>query len=286
MRFLFSVLRFVPDPVRGEFINIGVIVGSDEANDWRLRIVDNYSRATRIDESGMLPSVIHFLTGISSEIDDYLISMESMFSPEKEINSRWLRRLQEISRNILQLSPPSPLIAETIDEATTLVFDEFIVEPERRRFPFKKKTEAMSALRWAFTGAGLVKGRDFFERLEIRGKNHRENFDFAVSRKKIVQLSQAWSFQLPNSRQLAEDIKAWAWTVQDIRGGGGSALSGGDEILVEPDVDIIATFIPPIAGQSDQVFVEALYAFDQIKVKTIKVEEVNQVSQQAVALLG
>ena len=34
MRFVYSLVRFVPDPARGEFVNVGAIAGSEESSDW------------------------------------------------------------------------------------------------------------------------------------------------------------------------------------------------------------------------------------------------------------
>jgi hypothetical protein len=37
------MLRFVPDPARGEFINIGAIAGDDDSGEWELRLLQNPS---------------------------------------------------------------------------------------------------------------------------------------------------------------------------------------------------------------------------------------------------
>ena len=44
-KYIYSVLRFVPNPASGEFVNIGAIVGSDENGEWELRTVENAKRA-------------------------------------------------------------------------------------------------------------------------------------------------------------------------------------------------------------------------------------------------
>jgi hypothetical protein len=46
MRYVYSVVRYVPNPASGEFVNIGVIAGSDETGDWSLRQAGNQRRAT------------------------------------------------------------------------------------------------------------------------------------------------------------------------------------------------------------------------------------------------
>ena len=49
MKHVYSLIRYVPDPVRGEFINVGAIAGCDESSEWEIRQVANPARARRID---------------------------------------------------------------------------------------------------------------------------------------------------------------------------------------------------------------------------------------------
>lgn len=39
----YAIVRHVPDPIRGEFTNIGVVVVSDEGGYWGLRLRDDWS---------------------------------------------------------------------------------------------------------------------------------------------------------------------------------------------------------------------------------------------------
>lgn len=43
------LIRYVPNAVRGEFVNIGVLVGMD-GKDWALRTVDSFTRASLLAE--------------------------------------------------------------------------------------------------------------------------------------------------------------------------------------------------------------------------------------------
>src|SRR5664279_1280824 len=59
--YFFSTVRFVPDPARGEFINLGAIAGDDESQDWALRQISNLKRANAIDSAGRLPAALDFI---------------------------------------------------------------------------------------------------------------------------------------------------------------------------------------------------------------------------------
>ena len=57
MRFLYSIIRFVPNPATGERVNLGVVVGSDERNEWAIRRVHDLRRARHLDDAGLLPEL-------------------------------------------------------------------------------------------------------------------------------------------------------------------------------------------------------------------------------------
>jgi len=42
---VYSLIRYVPDPARGEFVNVGAIAGSEDAGDWQVRQLQNPARA-------------------------------------------------------------------------------------------------------------------------------------------------------------------------------------------------------------------------------------------------
>ena len=54
MRYMYSVIRFVPDPIRGEFVNVGVLAGSDESSEWDLRMVESLKRAGDVDSDAQV----------------------------------------------------------------------------------------------------------------------------------------------------------------------------------------------------------------------------------------
>jgi len=284
MRYTYSILKYVPDPVRGEFINIGALLGSEESNEWRLKIVDNYSRAKKIDEGGILPLVLEHLSTLAAEIDDFTSAQESLYPPEKEINLAWLADLHQSSQNILQFSLPTPIVSASIDDAANLLFEEFIVEPEFRKYPFKKKTEATASLRRTFLDKGLQKGKDYFEKIEVAGRHHSESFDFAVANGKVLQLSQAWSFQLPGERQLVEEIKGWAYSVEDLRYQGGQAITRERKLTVGPDIPIYAIYVPPKLDQSRAAFDEAMCAFEKVGVKPVSFGDTQSIGDEAASL--
>jgi hypothetical protein len=286
MRYLYSVVRFVPDPARGEFVNVGAIAGSEDSSEWLLRQVENPVRARAVDDRKALEAVWAFLDRVGREMDEYEKAQESLFEPPVELSEEWLRRLYAEHRNVVQLSPPTPMVASTADEALDRVFEQMVLDPALRRHPFQKKHAALAAVRAAYRKHLVRKGVNLRERVALETAHHRERFDFAVTNGRALQLTHTWSFQVPDQDQLAAQVKAWGWTVRDVQQGGGTVrLADGSQFEVHPDVDVEVVYVPPAPGQDAPAMRDALGVFEALKVAHTALEDADLVGARAHDLL-
>jgi hypothetical protein len=184
MKHVYSVIRYVPDPFRGEFVNVGAIVRSESA-EWAVQRVSNPVRARRFDERGSLPAVWAFIDQVSREVEQS--------APSED----WLSDLYERCTNIVQLSAPLPMMAASVDEAMATIFTELIVDPARRR-PVRTKQGALDAVREAYATAGILGSVLHGGVLETAGRHH-ERLDFAVANGRVLQITQAWSFRVADA---------------------------------------------------------------------------------------
>jgi hypothetical protein len=286
MRFVYSVVRFVPDPARGEFVNVGAIVGSEDSSEWQLRQIDNPVRARAIDDRRALDAVWSFLNRVGTAIDDYETATERLLFDGVELSEAWLERLYVDHRNVVQLSQPTPMIAATAEEALDQVFEQLVIDPAQRKYRFQKKHAALAAVRSAYRAHGVRRGANLRERVMLETEHHQERFDFAVTNGHVLQLTQTWSFQVPDQEFLAEQVKAWGWTVRDVQQHGGTAtLADGSTFEVEHDVDVEVVFVPPQPGQEAPALRDARNVFDALRVRQAPIEEATQVGQRARDLL-
>jgi hypothetical protein len=245
MKFVYSLVRFVPDPAREEFVNVGVIVGSEELGRWEVRQVENPRRARQFDDRGSLTAVWQFLDRVGRVLDEFEQAQEMLFEPPLEPTENWLRKLRAEHRNVVQLSTPRPVAARDLEEAIDLVFSELVVDPEFRRFRFQKKHRALAAVRGVYTSEGLERGRSLFERTALRAGNHLERIDFAVVNSEAMQLVHTWSFDIPDQDGLAEQVKAWGWTLERLRESGGVLeLPPDRSVVVDGAVDVGVVYVP------------------------------------------
>ncbi|MDQ6945670.1 MAG: DUF3037 domain-containing protein [Actinomycetota bacterium] len=286
MRFVYSIVRFVPDPARGEFVNVGAIVGSEESSEWQYRQIENPTRARALDERQTLDAVWSFLDRVGRQIDDFERAGETLFDPGVELSEAWMERLYVDHRNVVQLSRPTPMVAASADEAMDRIFDDLVVDPARRRHSFQKKHAALAAVRAAYRAHSVEKTKNLRERVSLQTDHHRERFDFAVTNGKVVQLTHTWSFQVPDQEQLAEQVKAWGWTVRDVRRGGGQiGASTGETWDVAPNVDIEVVYVPPVFEERAPSLRDALAVFTDVGAQFHPIDGADLVAVRAHELL-
>lgn len=285
MRFVYSVVRFVPSPARGEFINVGAIVGSEALGEWRSRRVSNASRAQRFDDHNTLPAVWDFLDDIDRQIREQEERNVAGSLFEGGLTEAWLGQLYDRHQNLVQLSPPCPMVATSAGDALERVFDAFIVDRELRVNDAPTKTKALKAMRAAYSELGLPKHR-LAERVLLQSEEFGEVIDFAVVDGSAVQLAHAWSFQVNQQEVLRAQIKSWAWTVKTLRQSGGALVLAEDRIEVCRDVDVSVVCIPPTAGADSSALLEANSVFKQLSVGQTDLAGAREVAERAQRLLG
>lgn len=270
MTYHYSLLRFVPDPARGEFVNLGILAGDDDAGDWDLRLIQNLRRAKAIDDRGSLGLALAF----AARLEEHIVAGEQL--PETTtaapITLDLVAQFADEMQNIVQLTPPAPVVAASSEAALDLLFSELVVDPTSPRFRFEKKHRAVASARRAYR-AHEIPDEAITQRAAVSAGPYEAMFDFAVSNGEVVQLVQCWSFQLPNQAELAEQVKAWAWVVRGLQAHGGQLhVPDRDVPVPTQDVEIAAVFIPPIDDQDAPAFEEARAAFDETGVTQLTPE--------------
>lgn len=277
----YSILRFVPDPARGEAVNLGLLVGDDDAREWELRLIQNLRRAKAVDDHGVLQLALSFVDQLETHIEALeQISESSSVTP---ISSELVARLAGEMQNIVQLTPPAPVVAASAGEALDLLFDQLLVDPAARRYRFLEKHSAVGATRRAYR-KHHVPDEAIEQRAPIAAGVYDGVFDFAVFNGEALQLVHCWSFQLPNQEELAEQVKAWAWVVREVRERGGMLRAGGREIRVPSgeSLEIAAVFIPPAEGQDDtHAYEEARAAFHETHVLALEPHQADELGKRA-----
>ncbi len=121
MKYYYSVIRFVPNVISGDYVTIGMLVGAvnEETNQegdditheiWTLRLPKKHKRARAIDYKKTFDIV---LEEIDREKENYTLD-----------HLTWLSKS---ARSIIQYSQPYPCISQSVDEVFDILWDSFIV---------------------------------------------------------------------------------------------------------------------------------------------------------------
>jgi hypothetical protein len=141
-----------------------------------------------------------------------------------------------------------------------------------------QKLASLSALRNAFADAELP--QQVLHDRGVRAVVGRQQvaIDFAVANGTLVQLAHGWSFQSNEPTITVQQIKAWSWTLRDVRDGDGTVqVRDRGELRsydVPADLAIDVVYVPPETDEGRRSLDEALEVFDHLNVTAFNVYRV------------
>ena len=293
MRHVYSIVRFVPDPANGECVNLGLLAGSEDSEEWVLQVVTQRERARRIGGGEALPGVIGYLEGLTSELETYSAAHADgqlgLLADRDRLSEQWLANMAARQRGIVQFSAPQPVDADSAESALELLWDQMIVEPSRRTYPFQKKHVALGAVRSALRKVN-IKDENLWRATSLDSDGFRAPIDFAVHNGSVAYLTQCWSFQLPDKDRLLDEVQSWSWAIRSLRSSGGT-LTRGTEVSAEVagDVGLAVVYVPPAGPEDEEAFEKAQRAFSDRDVDAslvVEFPEASEVAREALAALG
>ena len=153
--FRYRVLRYTPNLVRDEWVNIGVLLEETEGARRAMRVIEEPSEIARVRR--LHPGADEdLLRALPAEFDARLRA------PYAE-SERYIRNLDQTLSNLLQLSPGKALLAEDFDAELDRLFREHVAPPPGARGGIVENTR------------GWIRARlnDVFRRHRILGKLER-----------------------------------------------------------------------------------------------------------------
>lgn len=285
MRFIYSVIQFVPEPLRGEFVNVGLILGSEETKEWAVQRVKNERRARYLEaEEGSTIAIAAFESYVGRTIDEYERSSREFVGPTVTPSEEWLNVLRADYRGVVQVSEPLYCAAPSFDDALDLLSRQFLVDPFEQRRRYTKQQTVYAALRRAYL---LLEPEHVRERVRVETTKgaHQADMDFAVLNGSVLQLSKAWSFQVADTEWLRTDVRAWAYSVQQMKREGATALMGDrGSHAVGKDVEIEVVYAPADDERAASIR-DVMSTLRELKVGQRRLGDEGAVAKRAAALL-
>ncbi|PYY14449.1 MAG: DUF3037 domain-containing protein [Acidobacteria bacterium] len=141
----FLLMRYVPDPFRNEFVNIGVLLLGREDQFADVRFTHDWARVRCADPQ----ADVDILEALESDIRQQL---QSSAESRKQI----VYRLQDTLSNGLQLSEPSALLSESPTQDLERLAQTYLERPKlRRESRLGARQRIVGEMRNAFEVAGV-----------------------------------------------------------------------------------------------------------------------------------
>jgi hypothetical protein len=128
----YHVLRYVPNLLRDEWVNIGVLVFNPETGERRLRLIDEqdeYNRVRRLhpwaDEELLRALRDHLENRLDSSANGYGGNGSEI--PWQEVLSKW----DETLSNALQIAPQKGVLADDLDHELERLYADHVAVPRR-----------------------------------------------------------------------------------------------------------------------------------------------------------
>lgn len=143
------------------------------------------------------------------------------------------------------------------------------------------RTAAVNALRNAFKAelpAGLL-----HENAQAVVGHQQAPIDFAIGTGHLVQLAHGWSFQVQDPSAIVQQIKAWSWTLRDVREHSGRIhVPGRDaDYDVPREVSVDVAYVPPESDEGLRSLEEALEVFAHLEVRAVEADNARVVAVEA-----
>lgn len=134
----FHIIRYMPNLIRDEWLNVGVVIHDPAENRFRVRIIDEepeFARLRRLypaTDEGLLRSLASLLDSTLAEHNDALAA--------------WIAKLDQTLSNALQFSPQKGVLATDIDTELERLYRDH-VEPPRARAATSESASSRSTIR-------------------------------------------------------------------------------------------------------------------------------------------
>ncbi|MGA9889398.1 MAG: DUF3037 domain-containing protein, partial [Candidatus Acidiferrales bacterium] len=121
----YRILRYVPNLVRDEWVNVGVLLEEARGSRRAIRLIEQAGEFARVRR--LHPEADEdFLHALAPDFDARLRGSEADVAA-------YLQKLDQNLSNVLQLSPPRGLLADNFDAELDRLYREQVTPPARRR---------------------------------------------------------------------------------------------------------------------------------------------------------
>jgi hypothetical protein len=195
----YLVVQYVPDLVRDERVNIGVIaVGNGKV---RTHFLENWQRVRHFGSKG-------------------IAALKEFAHQSSRLSEEDLRNAAANWKNVIQFTQPAASLLD-VDQLVIDAAERFLVDPPTVCKPYRTRSDAARLTRQLVTSAlrerlgGIA--REFVRPTPLQGRYDEHEFDVTVSNGQPMFAAHGLSFEAPPTKDLAKELHATSWSIEDVR---------------------------------------------------------------------
>ena len=208
----FSVIRYVPDPITEERLNVGVVVYGE--GKVLSKFIGEWAKVRIFGGED-----IRFLREFADDIERKQLNL---FRPDSRWDEHTLQQISKHWKNSIQLSEPKASL-QSPQELLEDISSRYIREQVHRRRERKDKREVLRVGLEALTQSfyerhhqplsnNLIKRRH-----SIKGARDNHSLDLVIGNGHPFFAAEALSFQGQDSVEMRKEVDAALWVIEDIR---------------------------------------------------------------------
>jgi len=219
--YAYSVLQYVPDPVRGERLNIGVLVAAEAGDYFGSRLLSK-SALGRVKRLGGTED-LSFLQDIKDELArDHITQGTLPGAAEGTWDAAALRSASSEWANTVQLTAPRAALHANAPQLLRELFNSLVSDPtptqararDRRTINNRISRHIRQALRERLPE--ISPDRYLKRGVSVDGALQAHQFDFELRNGRPLDLVRSISFEARNTKVLQTEIDATAWAIDDL----------------------------------------------------------------------
>jgi hypothetical protein len=218
----YSLIQYVPDPVRGERLNVGVAVAGVDSTFFATRFIG--ARETgRLKRLGFADDFA-FLRAVADEFGRGATQQQRIPGATKDL---WdLDALEAASRewaNTVQVTAPRPVAHGHPETLLDALFAQLVADPSSGRHRARDRRWIKRHVRDSFKRS-IARARPDVDidshvrrNVEVPGAIEAHRFDFEVVNGKPLQLIETLAVEGADTSVLHTQVAALAWMIDDVR---------------------------------------------------------------------
>jgi len=215
--FRYAIVRYVPDPVREEQVNIGVVVAREDPPYFAARFL-RPNQTGRLKRLGITDD-FRFIRDLAAEM--------SASEGERLIGGAWDLASLEVAAsewaNTVQLSPLRTALHERPEILVDSLFARYVADPRPRKTRARDRRWVRRRVRSGLRQRLLELRPEIAPAQVIRtgtsidGEFESHSFDFSLANGDTRRLVQTLSFEGVDRAALKTEVEALAWAIDDVR---------------------------------------------------------------------